>query len=85
MPEIPSLSVTQLTPYTRGCGCHIIRNTEMSYARASAEYGQFFRDMVRAGKMRPVRVGNGKNGTRWFSARDILALRMEEEGKAKII
>ena len=60
-------------------------NTEMSYSRASGEFGQFFRDMVRCGKLKPSRVGNGKNGTRWFSVRDIIALRAEEESKATLL
>lgn len=60
-------------------------NTEMSYSRAAAEYGQFFRDMVRSGRLTPVRTGKGKNGTNWYSISDILALRAEEEAKARLI
>jgi len=60
-------------------------NTELSYSRASAEFGQFFRDMVRSGRLKPIRTGNGKNGTNWYSVSDILALRAEEEAKAKLI
>ena len=60
-------------------------NTELSYTRAAAEYGQFFKDMVRAGRLTPCRVGNGKNGTRWYAAKDIVALRLEEEAKAKLL
>lgn len=60
-------------------------NTELSYTRASAEFGQFFRDMVRTGRLSPVRVGKGRNGTRWYSASDILALRAAEESKAVLL
>ena len=60
-------------------------NTELSYTRAAAEYGQFFRDMVRFGRIKPSRVGKGKTGTRWYSAADIIALRAEEEAKARLI
>lgn len=60
-------------------------NTELTYTRASAEYGQFFRDMVRSGRITPTRVGKGRNGTRWYSAKDIIALRAEEESKARLL
>lgn len=62
-----------------------IGETEMSYTRASQKYGQFFRDMVRSRRLRPCRVGNGKNGTHWFAVKDILALKNEEEDKASLI
>ncbi len=60
-------------------------NTELSYTRASEEYGQFFRDMVRSGRLRPCRKGKGKNGTHWYSVRDIVLLKAEESEKAKLV
>ena len=60
-------------------------NTRLSYSRAVAEYGQFFKEMVRTGRISPVRVGKGKNGIHWYSVSDILALRAEEEAKAKLL
>lgn len=60
-------------------------NTEMSYTKAAAEFGQFFKDAVRAGKIQPKRVGKGRNGTRKYAVSDIVALRAEEESKARLI
>ena len=62
-----------------------IGDTELSYTQASARFGSFFRDMVSRGKLRPCRIGNGRNGTHWYSVREIVALRAEEESKATLI
>lgn len=61
-----------------------IGETEMSYSRASAQYGKFFQEMVRAGRLRPCRKGKGKNGTHWYAVKDIVLLRAEESEKAKL-
>jgi hypothetical protein len=61
-----------------------VGKTEMSYSKASATFGKFFRDMVKSGKLKPCRYGEGRNGTHWYSLRDILSLRYEEEMKAVI-
>ena len=62
-----------------------IGETEMSYSRASAQYGKFFQEMVRAGRLRPCRKGKGKNGTHWYSVKDIVLLKAEETEKAKLV
>ena len=60
-------------------------SAELPYSKAVKIYGQFFKDMVRAGRITPVRVGNGKNGTHWYAVMDILALKQEEKSKAKLL
>lgn len=62
-----------------------IGETELSYTKASAKFGNFFRDMVKAGRLQPRRVGNGRNGTHRYAVSDILALKREEEAKAKLM
>lgn len=62
-----------------------IGDTEVSYTQGSARFGSFFRDMVHRGKLKPCRVGQGRNGTHWYSVRDIVNLKAEEESKAKLL
>lgn len=57
---------------------------EISRARAVALYGKWFREAEAAGRVRPVRIGTGRTGTRWFSVMDLLALRAEDERRAEI-
>lgn len=57
---------------------------EISRSRAMAVYGKWFKDAEAAGRLRPVRVGTGKTGTRWFSIMEILALRAEDERAAEL-
>ena len=62
-----------------------VGKTEMSYSQAAAQFGGFFKDMVRKGQLKPVRIGRGRNGTHWYSVWDIIALKGEEEAKAMLI
>jgi hypothetical protein len=62
-----------------------IGRTEMSYAKANAKFGKFFRDMVKKGRLKPCRYGDGKNGTHWYSILDILELKAEELEKARLM
>jgi len=58
---------------------------EVSGSQAASIYGTEFRQLVKAGKLRPVRVGNGTRGTKYYSVADIIAARMVEREKATII
>ncbi len=57
---------------------------EISYNRGKAVYGKWFTDAVAAGKLKPVRIGEGKTGTRWFSIMEILSTRAEDEAAADV-
>lgn len=57
---------------------------EVSGSQAAAVYGSEFRQLVKAGKIRPVRVGRGARGTKYYSVADILAARAAERSKATI-
>lgn len=58
---------------------------EMSRNRALAVYGVWFKDAEAAGKIRPVRVGTGKTGTKWYAVSDILAARAADMSAAQMI
>lgn len=57
---------------------------EISRNRAIAVYGKWFKDAEKAGRLRPVRIGVGKTGTRWYSVSEILALKAKDEELAEI-
>ena len=57
---------------------------EISRNRALAVYGKWFRDAEAAGRIKPVRIGEGKNGTRWYSIVEILSTRAADEQKAAL-
>lgn len=57
---------------------------EVSGSQAAAVYGSEFRQLVKAGKIRPVRVGRGARGTKYYAVADILAARAAERSKATI-
>lgn len=58
---------------------------EVSGSQAAAVYGTEFRELVRAGKLRPVRVGKGARGTKYYAVAEILAARAVERQKATLI
>ena len=47
-------------------------------------YGKWFREAVKAGRLKPVSVGVGRNGRRQYAVRDILALRAEDAARSDI-
>lgn len=55
-----------------------VKSGEISYSRARAEYGDWFGDAVKSGKLLPCRVSSKKGNRRWFSLADIFALKAEE-------
>ena len=57
---------------------------EISQSRAREIYGQDFLLLVRAGKIKPCRCGDGKTGTKWYRVADILAARESERQKSSI-
>lgn len=66
----------------RLCG---LTSGEVSGSQAQAVYGIEFRQLVAAGKIRPVRVGRGARGTKYYAVADILAARAVERQKATLI
>ena len=57
---------------------------EISRNRAISVYGRYFKDAEREGRIRPYRVGNGKNGTKYFRVVDILSLRAKDVLRAEL-
>lgn len=55
---------------------------EISRNRAISVYGKWFTKAIAAGRIKPVRVGEGRGATKWYSVMDILSLRAEDENKA---
>lgn len=58
---------------------------EVSGSQAAAVYGSEFRQLVKAGKLRPVRVGRGARGTKYYAVADILAARASERMKSTLM
>lgn len=61
-----------------------VSSGEMSQRKARDTYGKWFTDADRAGRLRPIRVGDGKNGTRHYRVVDILALKVEDHFRAEL-
>lgn len=58
---------------------------EVSGSQAASIYGTEFRELVKAGKLRPVRVGHGARGTKYYSVAEIIAARAAEREKATLL
>lgn len=77
------LSIAQVAAITT---CEMMGvDTAISFSEGARTYGSFFREMVKAGRLRPCRSGKGKNGKRFFSVKDIIALQAEEQAKAELL
>lgn len=61
-----------------------VTSGELSERQAVKVYGTWFKWAVANNKVHPSRVGNGKNGTRWYSVTDLLSLKAAMELKAEI-
>lgn len=48
-------------------------------------YGSWFTESCKAGRLHPCMVGNGKNGTHWYSVREIDALMIKDATPAELI
>lgn len=61
-----------------------VTSGEMSYRKGRDTYGKWFTDAVAAGRLFPCRVEEGKCGTRFYSVKDILALKVEDYSKCEL-
>lgn len=57
---------------------------EVSHNKARALYGSWFVDAVKAGKVRPVRIGDGRTGRHTYRIHDILMARLIDEAGAEL-
>ena len=57
---------------------------EISQRKARDTYGKWFTDAEKAGRIRPVRVDNGKNGTRHYRGVEIQELRTADLVRAEL-
>ena len=62
-----------------------VTSGEVSSRQAEQTYGKWFKEAVANKRLRPVRVGNGKTGTKWYRVTDILTLRTLDEARAELI
>lgn len=62
-----------------------ITSGEISQTKARRIYGRWFTDAVRNGRLRPVRVEDGRAGTIWFQVTDILMLKTEDAARAELL
>lgn len=58
---------------------------ELTYAAALKVYGQWFANAVKNGRITPIRLGEGRTPTKWYSVADILAYKAAELEEAQII
>lgn len=56
---------------------------EISRNQAVKVYGVWFKDAEASGRVRPVRVGAGKTGTKWYAVSEILAVRAADLSRAR--
>lgn len=57
---------------------------EISQRKARDTYGKWFTDAEKAGRIRPTRVDNGKNGTRHYRVVEIQQLRTADFMRAEL-
>lgn len=62
-----------------------VSSGEVSQRKAEKVYGTYFRELVKSGRIRPTRVGDGAKGTRWYSVEDILTCQATDAAKATLI
>ena len=58
---------------------------ELSRNQAIKTYGTWFKAAETSGRLRPVRIGKGRTGTRWYAVQDILALRAADMSAARML
>jgi len=61
-----------------------VTSGHISQRQAEDVYGKWFKDAVKSHRLRPVSVGDGKNGKKLYSVRDILALRASDAARASL-
>lgn len=57
---------------------------EISRSKAKSIYGKFFLEAEKAGRIRPVSVGNGLRGRKLYRVVDILELKAKDALKAQL-
>lgn len=57
---------------------------EISQRKARSTYGKWFTDAEKAGRIRPTRVDDGRNGTRHYRVVDIQELKTADLVRAEI-
>ena len=62
-----------------------ISSGEISRNKAISVYGSYFLKAEKEVRIRPYRVGNGKNGTKYFRVVDILSLRAKDALRAELL
>lgn len=58
---------------------------EISQRKAEKVYGSYFKELVKKSRIRPTRVGDGVNGTKWYAVEDILTCQATDAAKATLI
>lgn len=58
---------------------------EVSERQAVVKWGKWFKQAVADQRIRPSRIGEGRNGTRHYSVTDILALKAQDTQKAQLL
>lgn len=61
-----------------------VSSGEISQRKARDTYGKWFVDADRAGRVRPCRVDDGKNGTRHYRVVDILQVKAQDSIRAEL-
>lgn len=61
-----------------------ITSGEISKSDARKNYGRWFSDAVKDGRLKPSRMGRTKSSTQWFSVAEILALQASERTEGSI-
>ena len=61
-----------------------VSSGEISRSKAVQVYGSWFTDADAKGRIRPIRVGKGRNGTKWYRVVDILNLRAQDALRAEL-
>lgn len=61
-----------------------VSSGRISQRKAEEVYGKWFKDAIKERRIKPVSIGEGKNGTKMYAVRDILALRAEDAARASL-
>ena len=61
-----------------------VSSGRISQRKAEEVYGKWLKDAIKERRIKPVSIGEGKNGTKMYAVRDILALRAEDAARASL-
>ena len=62
-----------------------LANPLTTQRQAEKTFGKWFTTAVKAGKIHPCKIGEGKSATRWYSVNEINALLVADIAQAEII